>query len=236
MSAFSTSIMMQQAQPIDVIPVVVVVESNGNGNEKKSRRSSRHSQGCSQGKTTNTAPRRRQTISFGELSLAGACLVILVFALSCIRIDNSRNTLHPRDLFRMAPANYNDSTAPLSSSSSSIDQQPHHGVSTRKNKDSSILPPARLPDDGLRKLPKRSVNMGPLMKGGYVEVTFTDPWGGCRIAKVPRDRKFLKVDAKGPKLSINDIMKDGGKTVPTKMALPKNLESFPCPPASAKSY
>jgi hypothetical protein len=68
---------------------------------------------------------------------------------------------------------------------------------------------------------------GDMMEDGVVEVTFTTKNGSCRVAHLPRDKKFLKVDSEGPKLSINDLLRDETK-IPTKMALPTNLKSYPC--------
>jgi hypothetical protein len=68
---------------------------------------------------------------------------------------------------------------------------------------------------------------GDMMEDGVVEVTFTKEDGSCRVARLPRDKKFLKVDSEGPKLSINDLLRDETK-IPTKMALPTNLKSYPC--------
>jgi hypothetical protein len=68
---------------------------------------------------------------------------------------------------------------------------------------------------------------GDMMEDGVVEVTFTTKNGSCRVAHLPRDKKFLKVDSEGPTLSINDLLRDETK-IPTKMALPTNLKSYPC--------
>ena len=75
-------------------------------------------------------------------------------------------------------------------------------------------------------LKPQHADISPIAKDGFVEVTFTTKDGSCRVAHLPRDRKFLKIDSNGPKLSIDDLMSEG--QVPTKMALPKNMRSYPC--------
>jgi hypothetical protein len=79
----------------------------------------------------------------------------------------------------------------------------------------------------------KHAGLSSLNKDGFVEVTFTTKEGSCRVAHLPRDKKFLKVDSDGPKLSIDDLLLDDSQ-VPTKMALPKNMKSYPCESETAK--
>jgi hypothetical protein len=78
----------------------------------------------------------------------------------------------------------------------------------------------------------KHAGLSPLNEDGFVEVTFTTKEGSCRVAHLPRDKKFLKVDSNGPKLNINDLILDDSQ-VPTKMALPKSMKSYPCDSVTA---
>ena len=75
---------------------------------------------------------------------------------------------------------------------------------------------------------RRQAGISPINKNGSVEVTFTTKNGECRIALLPTDKKFLRVTSDGPKLSVNDLLENGNQ-IPTRMALPKSLKSYPCP-------